>query len=143
MAAGLNQQNSLDRKIMDHQSYMVGSASSNKTLNSFEVLSKNGAHSKSISGGKCTKTYSGHINAKYCTFSAFCVSNPQRESIVSGSEDGQIFLYNLQSRQVQQVLKGHTDAVLAVAAHDRKEILASGGMTNDKTVRFWIPAPRS
>lgn len=112
-----------------------------QNINNYDTLSKTGLHNKSIGGGKCTKTYSGHVNSKYCTFSAFCVSNPSRESIISGSEDGQIFLYNLQSRQVQQVLKGHTDAVLAVAAHDKKEILASGGMTNDRSVRFWVPAP--
>eukprot|EP00978_Attheya_sp_CCMP212_P033772 scaffold137999_cov48-Attheya_sp.AAC.1 len=38
-------------------------------------------------GGKCTKTYTGHANTKFCCFSAFLVSNPQRHCIVSGSED--------------------------------------------------------
>lgn len=112
-----------------------------QSLKQYDILSKTNLHHKSNAGGKCTKTYSGHANSKYCTFSAFCVTNSRRESILSGSEDGQIFLYNLQSRQVTQVMKGHSDAVLAVAAHDRKEILASGGMTIDRTVRFWAPLP--
>jgi len=99
-----------------------------------------GASQPGLRGGKCTKTYTGHVNAKYCSFSAFSVSNPQRQTIVSGSEDGKIFLYDLQSRHVSQVLTGHSDAVLAVAAHDKKEVIASGGMSNDKTVRFWVPA---
>ena len=34
---------------------------------------------------------------------------------------------------------GHSDSVLAVAAHRTRGILASGGMTNDRTVRFWVP----
>ena len=34
----------------------------------------------------------------------------------------------LQKRMVRQVLKAHDDACLAVAAHDSREIIASGGM---------------
>mmetsp|Transcript_26346 Transcript_26346/g.39489 ORF Transcript_26346/g.39489 Transcript_26346/m.39489 type:complete len:546 (-) Transcript_26346:86-1723(-) len=92
-------------------------------------------------GGQCTKTYyGGHVNSKYCIFSAFNVSNLKRQSIVTGSEDGNVYVYDLQTRNVKQVLKNaHSDACLAVAAHDSKELLASGGMSNDKTVRFWIP----
>lgn len=33
------------------------------------------------------------------------------------------------------MLKGHTDAVLAVDAHDGQELIVSGGMQNDRTVR--------
>ena len=90
-------------------------------------------------GARCTKTYTGHANSKFCIFSAFAVANPRRHSIVTGSEDGSVYIYDLQRRSVRQVLSGHTDAVLAVAAHDTREILASGGMTDDKTVRFWVP----
>ena len=91
-------------------------------------------------GGQCTKTYSGHVNSKYCIFSAFNVSNPKRQTIVTGSEDGNVYLYDLQTRAVKQVLENaHSDACLAVAAHDTKELLATGGMSNDKTVRFWMP----
>ena len=92
-------------------------------------------------GGQCTKTYSGHVNSKYCIFSAFNVSNPQKQSIVTGSEDGNVYIYDLQTRVIRQVLENaHSDACLAVAAHDRLELLATGGMSNDKTVRFWMPS---
>lgn len=91
-------------------------------------------------GGQCTKTYSGHVNSKYCIFSAFNVSNPKRQSIVTGSEDGNVYIYDLQTRVVKQVLENaHSDACLAVAAHDKLDLLATGGMSNDKTVRFWSP----
>ena len=90
-------------------------------------------------GGLCTKTYSGHVNSKYCIFSAFAVANPDRQSIVTGSEDGKIHIYDLQTRKTRQVLNGHKDACLAVAAHDSKELLASGGMTKDRLVKFWVP----
>jgi len=92
------------------------------------------------SGAKCIKTYTSHVNTKYCSFSAFSLSNPLRQAILCGSEDNKAYLYDLQTRNVLQVLHGHTDSVLAVAAHDTKEVLATGGMTNDRTVRFWVPA---
>lgn len=91
-------------------------------------------------GARCTKTYTGgHANSKFCIFSAFAVANPGRHSIVTGSEDGKVYLYDLQRRSVSQVLTGHTDSVLAVAAHDSREIFATGGMAEDCTVRFWVP----
>jgi WD40 repeat protein len=90
-------------------------------------------------GGKCAKTYAGHRNSKYCIFAAFLSSNPRRQCVVSGSEDGNVYLYDLQSRLSRQTLEGHTDAVLAVDAHDSVELIGSGGMGNDRCVRFWAP----
>ena len=91
-------------------------------------------------GGKCSKTYAGHENSKYCTFAAFLSANPKRQCVVSGSEDGKVYLYDLQSRMIRQTLEGHQDAVLAVDAHDSMELIGTGGMANDKVVRFWAPS---
>ena len=91
-------------------------------------------------GGKCSKTYAGHANAKFCVFASFFTANPKRQSVVSGSEDGKVYVYDLQSRKIRQTLEGHHDAVLAVDAHDSLELIGSGGMANDKTVRFWGPS---
>ena len=98
----------------------------------------------SVSGkSKCSKTYASehHVNTKYCIVSGFLVSQPnRRQCIVTGSENGNVILYDIQSRQVHQVLeKVHKDVVLAVDAHDKRELLASGGMSQDRTVRFWAP----
>ena len=95
-------------------------------------------------GARCTKTYAGgHRNSKFCIFSAFAVADPRRQSIVTGSEDGGVYVYDLQRRDVRQVLRAHKDAVLAVAAHDTRDLLASGGMTEDRAVRFWVPGASS
>ena len=91
-------------------------------------------------GGKCSKTYAGHTNSKFCAFAAFLSANPKRQCVVSGSEDGKIYMYDLQSRLIRQTLEGHHDAVLAVDAHDSLELIGSGGMGNDKFVRFWGPS---
>jgi COMPASS component SWD3 len=58
--------------------------------------------------GKCLKTYESHVNTSYCAFSAFSVTSGKY--IVSGSEDGFIYLWNLQSKKVVQKLSGHTGA---------------------------------
>mmetsp|Transcript_27936 Transcript_27936/g.65687 ORF Transcript_27936/g.65687 Transcript_27936/m.65687 type:complete len:378 (-) Transcript_27936:171-1304(-) len=96
----------------------------------------------SVSGkAKCAKTYTSefHTNTKYCIASRFLVSQPKRrQCIVTGSESGHVVLYDVQSRKVHQLLEQvHKDVVLAVDAHDELELLASGGMTKDRTVRFW------
>ena len=94
-------------------------------------------------GGRCAKTYGGgHVTTKYCTFAAFLTANPQRQCVVSGSEDHKVYLYDLQSRLIRQTLEGHHDAVLAVDAHRTLELIGSGGMSNDRTVRFWTPAAK-
>ena len=88
--------------------------------------------------GKCLKTYCSHANTRFCTFSTFSTVNPLRPLVIAGSEDGKVSLYDLQSRTVRQTLDGHDgDAVLAVDAHDTLELIGTGGMTKDKTARFW------
>lgn len=62
---------------------------------------------KRLTGLKCAKTYSGHVNTKFCTFAAFCVANPNRQLIACGSEDGNVYLYGLQSRKIEQILYGY------------------------------------
>ena len=86
----------------------------------------------------CAKTYrhdTYHVNAKYSVVSTFCADG----TVLTGSETGAPVLYDLQTRQVQQVLRGgHDDVVLAVSAHDTLPLLCTGGMTNDRKVRFWL-----
>jgi WD40 repeat protein len=60
-------------------------------------------------------------------------------NIVTGSETGELVLYDLQTSETMQVLKKHEDAVLAVSSHDRYPLLASGSMTNDRRGYFWAP----
>ena len=74
---------------------------------------------------------------------------------MSGSEDNKVYLWDLQSREVVQILEGHTDVVVAVAVslsrsmkwfeltscfqtHPQQNMIASGSIESDLTVRIWI-----
>ncbi|KAF9358208.1 hypothetical protein BGX34_009028 [Mortierella sp. NVP85] len=88
--------------------------------------------------GRCLKTYTGHKNDSYCIFGSFSVTGGKW--IVGGSEDGSIYIWNLQTREVVQKLEGHTDVVLCVACHPTQNIIASGAIDKDKTVKIWVDA---
>lgn len=89
-----------------------------------------------FSAGKFLKTYTGHVNTKYCIPAAFSITNGKY--IVSGSEDKCVYLWDLQSRKIVQKLEGHTDAVIAVSCHPKENMIASGALDSDKTVKVWV-----
>jgi COMPASS component SWD3 len=88
-----------------------------------------------FSTGKFLKTYTGHVNTKFCISPTFSITNGKY--IVGGSEDSCVYLWELQSRKIVQKLEGHTDTVISVACHPTQNIIASGALGNDKTVKIW------
>ena len=121
---------------------------------------------KTYNGTKVVKTYKGHVNEAYCVFSTFAsvIGNETKETyVVSGSEDGGVCLWELQSRrQVTRVLPGvlhgaddgtgedagsmgnqseppdpggHRDAVVGVDFCQNK--LVTCGLEKDKTIKVW------
>ncbi|KAF2267384.1 WD40 repeat-like protein [Lojkania enalia] len=90
--------------------------------------------------GKCVKTYQGHVNKKYSLQGAFGTYGGielsyQYAFVASGSEDGNILLWDVSSKNVLQTLEGHKDAVLSVDTHPTEAVIVSGGL--DKTARIW------
>jgi len=85
---------------------------------------------------RCLKTYTGHVNQTYCLFSCFSVTGGKY--IISGSEDHKIYIWDLQSREILQKLEGHEDCVLTVATHPTANIIASGSIERDLTIRLWF-----
>ena len=82
------------------------------------------------------KTYQGHINQKYSIGGAFGVyGGGDQAFIVSGSEDGNIALWDVPSKNILQRLEGHEGVVLGLDTLSGKDLLVSGGL--DRTVRIW------
>ena len=90
--------------------------------------------------GRCVKTYQGHKNEKYSLGGAFGVyqnedKTEKRAFVVSGSEDGEIVCWDVQSKEILQRMKGPEGVVLGVDTSKQGGLMVSGGL--DKTVRIW------
>lgn len=95
--------------------------------------------------GRCVKTYQGHTNVKFSLSGAFGTygrdddrDEPLKAFIVSGSEDGGMVWWDVQSKAVLQKEEaeggGHEGVVLGVDTGG-EGLVVSGGV--DRTVRVW------
>lgn len=95
--------------------------------------------------GRCVKTYQGHGNTKFSltgAFGTYGVSDDDRDGrdarafIVSGSEDGMVVWWDVQTKDVLQREGGHEGVVLGVDTWGPGSLVVSGG--TDRTVRVWV-----
>jgi len=85
-----------------------------------------------VQSGKEIQTLTGHEKGGYVDSVAF---SPNGKLIASGSRDKTIKIWDVDSGNVTQTLKGHEDRVTSVAFNPDGKYLASGSW--DKTIKIW------
>lgn len=81
----------------------------------------------------CILWHTGHLNKDYCIMG--CFSTVNGKWVISGSEDNQLYVWDLNTCQVAGKLTGHTQPVLCCDAHPSDRVIVSGSL--DKTVKIW------
>ena len=107
-----------------------------------------------IEEAKWIKKYCGHKNEKF-SLTSDILTQGEVPMVVSGSENHDIFLWNVNTQRVSCRLRGmptqpgeteeivakkkeaHSDVVIAVACNPKFPMIASGALEPDKSVRVW------
>ena len=89
----------------------------------------------SIEIGKCVRTYTGgHVNKKYASTIAF--DKCKGEHVFTGSDDGNVCIYDLQTGRAFQKIENYKDIpILALDTHPSKQMLVYGTLLRDPTLQ--------
>jgi mitogen-activated protein kinase organizer 1 len=82
--------------------------------------------------GNILHTYQGHLHENYSMQSSLIYNDSY---ILSGSEDGHAYVYDLLSGDVVDKLVGHSKAVIGIAAHPKEMKIITSSL--DGTAIFW------
>jgi COMPASS component SWD3 len=94
--------------------------------------------------GRCVKTYQGHTNKSYGICGSFgtyykynrAYDDAPAAMIVSGSEDGIIWLWDVGNKGVLQKIEGaHKGVIFGTDTHPNSNLIVSGG--EDCLVNIW------
>lgn len=77
--------------------------------------------------GRCVKAYSGHQNGRYCCFPAFVAGG----LVASGSEDGKLLLWDMNTKQVRCAQQVHEGPLLALGVSPDGRLLATATLEPD------------
>lgn len=84
------------------------------------------------------REYRGHSNSSYAISSSICSlpssTGEERDFILSGSEDGKLFTWDINQQNVCSSAEAHLGIVFAVACNNQSQY-ASGG--KDATIKLW------
>lgn len=85
------------------------------------------------SDGSTLNSFTGHTNKEYHVASTFSNSDAH---ILSGSEDGLVYVWDFVSAKVIKTLAGHKGPVSSIAYHPQKDLAVTAGF--DGTLRVWM-----
>ncbi len=83
--------------------------------------------------GAVLNTFRGHKSKDYRVSCAFSNTDGQ---VLSGSEDGAIYMWDFLSAKQVAKLEGHKEVVSSVCYHPTKDIVLSA--SHDGTIRIWM-----
>ncbi|TIA88892.1 hypothetical protein E3P81_03285 [Wallemia ichthyophaga] len=92
------------------------------------------------------RTYTGHDNSIYAQSIDFGYFKEKR-CVIAGSEDGKVFVWDLQSKEVLHSFTAHKgiidklDAVINVDSHSRLPLICSCSLEKDLTIKIWEYVP--
>lgn len=94
--------------------------------------------------GTVLKSYTGHTNIKYSiparVISFNVESDPSKETsgefVLMGSEDGSLWMWHLQSREVFMKLPCHAESIIAISIHPiDTNFFVTAGLDQDTTIK--------
>lgn len=83
----------------------------------------------------CDPTFASQHGVKHPGFSRSLAISPDGRYSITGTDDHQILVWDIEKQEVKHKLTGHTDIIRSVAISREGSLLVSGG--HDKTVRVW------
>jgi WD40 repeat protein len=84
-----------------------------------------------------TRKFVGHVHARYQIKS--CFGAPKDRFVLSGSEDGHVYVWQNNNTTPIEVLSGHTGSVNAVAWNPVLSRKLFASCSDDRTIRLWQP----
>lgn len=86
----------------------------------------------------CVKTLRGHRNCELCVSYAFCTHLPSgAQWVVGASEDGGVYIWDIQTKNVLSTLWGHDAAVLSVDVSPSSTAIASCSAYAGGAMKLW------
>lgn len=126
----------MDRSVRSHVTCVVYNYNGTAILGTYnddDIYLFDSSHSD---GAGHTHRYTGHRNS--ATVKGVNFFGPKSEYVVSGSDCGNIFLWDVESEAVVNYFHGDENGIVNVLEpHPHIPILATGGLDND--VKLWYP----
>ena len=88
--------------------------------------------------GSHTRTYKGHCNIK--TVKDVNYYGPNDEYVISGSDDGNFFIWDRKTTKLLNILEGDGEVVNVIQGHPYEPMIAASGI--DNTIKIFSPDAR-